>query len=486
METDQDTDMSIINEALEHLEPSSTDEIIKDIQDANNIKKKNSTLKKFLNTHSIKSITKGNCKQFDKDICLALKTIKDDFVPLLEIYNILTNSKKCYMLKKYFILKRNEVDSITNGKEIQKSDKPVITINLKPIYDESQYYSYIVKGMLNFISSNFTHSKLKLYFDTNIFKENYGYYKNNSDKFKNSLLTFVGQIKENLDLYKKDKERFKEKPTQTEKIEEKKIPENDFNDILLKADLDEDKTLLKIYKDAQGNNEIISQIKNLSMKKYSKIIVYMNEYNRFYAQINSLNAQVESLNKDKMDKDTKISDLNTQVESLSKDKIDKDSKISELNTQVESLNKDKIDKDSKISELNTQVESLNKDKLDKDTKISNLSKDKKAQEDKISNLQKKVDYMEVILNSLISRKVINHCIGSIVNKYKSSIKIIKKIIEENGKEKEISFIQVIDKINGVSVKQSQDLNDLLYEKRDTYNNCIHLDGKEKPFFVDDV
>jgi hypothetical protein len=32
-----------------------------------------------------------------------------------------------------------------------------------------------------------------------------------------------------------------------------------------------------------------------------------------------------------------------------------------------------------------------------------------------------VDYMEVILNSLISRKVIKHCINQIINKYKSSI-----------------------------------------------------------------
>ena len=67
-----------------------------------------------------------------------------------------------------------------------------------------------------------------------------------------------------------------------------------------------------------------------------------------------------------------------------------------------------------------------KEQIDKDKKI-------RAQEDKISNLQKKVDYMEVILNSLISRKVIKHCINQIINKYKSSIKMIKKTkTEANG------------------------------------------------------
>ena len=449
METASDNDIEVINEALSHLEPPDKEEIEKDLEEAKNITKKNKSITNFLRTHDIKKINldiEENRKQYDKDIFLTLKKIKGDFVPLLKIYNILTDPKKCYMLKKYFVLKRNGEDEINNKEETQESNKPVITINLKPIYDDSQYYSNVVKGMMNFICSNFKYSKLKLYFDLNIFKENYGYYKNNSDAFKNSLLTFVGQIKENLDLYEKDKERFKEKSSQTEKIEEKKIAEKDFNDILVKADFAEDQTLLKIYEEAPGNQEIISRINELSMKKYSKIIIYMNEYTRYCAQINSLSDQVnelkkdiENLKKDKIDKEAQINNLNTQVDNL--------------NTQVDNLNKDNIDKDKKISELN-------KDKIDKDKKI-------RAQEDKISNLQKKVDYMEVILNSLISRKVIKHCINQIINKYKSSIKMIKKTkTEANGEINEFFYIQVINNINSVSVKQSQDLIDLLYEKKD--------------------
>ena len=469
METASDNDIEVINEALSHLEPPDKEEIEKDLEEAKNIKKKNNSITNFLRTHDIKKINldiEENRKQYDKDIFLALKKIKGDFVPLLKIYNILTDPKKCYMLKKYFVLKRNGEDEINNKEETQESNKPVITINLKPIYDDSQYYSNVVKGMMNFICSNFEYSKLKLYFDLNIFKENYGYYKNNSDAFKNSLLTFVGQIKENLDLYEKDKERFKENASQTEKIEEKKIAEKDFNDILVKADFAEDQTLLKIYEEAPGNQEIISRINKLSMKKYSKIIIYMNEYTRYCAQINSLSAQVNEQKKD--------------IVNLNKDKIDKDSKINNLNKDIENLKNDKIDKEAQINNLNTQVDNLNKDKIDKDKKI-------RAQEDKISNLQKKVDYMEVILNSLISRKVIKHCINQIINKYKSSIKMIKKTkTEANGEINEFSYIQVINNINSVSVKQSQDLIDLLYEKKDIYNNCVHFVGKEKPYFIDDV
>ena len=141
----------------------------------------------------------------------------------------------------------------------------------------------------------------------------------------------------------------------------------------------------------------------------------MNEYTRYCAQINSLSAQVNEQKKD--------------IVNLNKDKIDKEAKINNLNTQVDNLKK-------YYENLNKDIENLKKDKLDKDIKISELNKDKKAQEDKLSNLQKKVDYMEVILNSLISRKV---------------IKIKKK------KENEIPHIQVINNINSVSVKQSQDL-----------------------------
>ena len=185
----------------------------------------------------------------------------------------------------------------------------------------------------------------------------------------------------------------------------------------------------------------------------------MNEYTRYCAQINSLSAQVNEQKKDKIDKDSKINNLNKDIENLKNDKIDKEAQINNLNTQVDNLNKDKIDKDKKI----------------------------RAQEDKISNLQKKVDYMEVILNSLISRKVIKHCINQIINKYKSSIKMIKKTkTEANGEINEFFYIQVINNINSVPVKQSQDLIDLLYEKKDIYNNCVHFDGKEKPFFIDDV
>jgi hypothetical protein len=41
-------------------------------------------------------------------------------------------------------------------------------------------------------------------------------------------------------------------------------------------------------------------------------------------------------------------------------------------------------------------------------------------------------------------------------------------------------------INGVSSKDCQALIDLLFERKDEYNDCVHFDEIEKPSFVGDI
>ena len=486
-------DINVINEALTHLKPSSKNEIEEDLKKARNLPKKEKTnsIKTFL-----KNLDKqkkkpdykkvADCLAFDRIICKSLKIIKEDFIPLLQMYNILTNKEKCYKLKKYLIINRDEEDSSTVNTENKESNQIVIMINLEPLYNDKTYYSNIVKGILGMINSNFLPDQLKVYFPHKFFIEDYFYYKNNTTKLKDSLIALIEQINLALNLIELDKNRFISNSTQTEKIEEEKIPESDFNNILIKADLLKDETLLKIYKDAKKNEDIISKIKDLSITKYAKVTVYINEYLKFNSQINTLNDQVENLNKKNKDKDTQInslntqiSTLNTQIENLNKDKQDKDTQINSLNTQIENLNKDKQDKDTQINSLNTQISTLN-------AQVENLNNDKKAKEDKISNLSVKVNFMEFFVNSLISRKVIKHCINQILKKYKASISIVSKKIEQNGEKKEIFYIQVIKKINGASIQESQDFVDFLYNKKDEFNVNIHFDGIEKPEFIGDA
>ena len=152
---------------------------------------------------------KANCIAFDREIYLSLKNIKEDFIPLLQMYNILTNKEKCYKLKKYLIIKKDEEDSNIINKENKESNQIVITINLGSIYDDRIYYSNIVKGMLSMINSNFLPDKLKIDFPKEFFEDNYIYYINNIKTLKNSLINFIGQINLDLTLIESGKNRFK-------------------------------------------------------------------------------------------------------------------------------------------------------------------------------------------------------------------------------------------------------------------------------------
>ena len=75
----------------------------------------------------------------------------------------------------------------------------------------------------------------------------------------------------------------------------------------------------------------------------------------------------------------------------------------------------------------------------------------KSQGINITNLKEKVDFMEVIVNASLSRKVINHCMKKFVDKYKNSLKFL---YNEKG---EITKVQVFKDINEVPSKSSNDL-----------------------------
>ena len=94
--------------------------------------------------------------------------------------------------------------------------------------------------------------------------------------------------------------------------------------------------------------------------------------------------------------------------------------------------------------------------------------------------------MEIILNALISRKVINHSINKFLSKYKDSLKKTKKQIKKDGKIIEIPYIEVIKDINGVPSKDCQNLIDLLFLKKDDCNDCVHFNEIDKPSFVGDI
>ena len=452
---DKEKNIKIIDTALEHLKPSTKIEIEKDLEKAEernekNIKEKkdkkskqNLYLDKFLKKHNKNKIDLGDEKKrvaFDKDICMSLMSFREDFIPLLEIYNFLTNQEQCDVLKKHFFLKGNIEDESTNDEITEIPDEPVITINLKIIDLDKEYYSNVVKGVLNMINTNFDKTFMAHHFKSGFLLESNSdeYYKKNSDELKKSLTETIEDINRIL---------AKDKLNKNNSIE-KKIQKKDFISILIKASLEGEEVLLKIYEESKSNDDIISKINDLKENKYNKIIAYFDDY----LKMNELN---------------KI--INTQNEQMEKLKTDNQA----LNVQMEKL---KIDNQEQIEKLKT----------DNQEQIKKLDTQIKAQGDDINQLNHKVGYLEIILNALISRKVINHSINQILSKYKDSLEIIDKIIEKEGKMITIHYIKVKNDINNVPFKDCQRLIDLLFDKKDEYNNCVHFNEIEKPSFVGDV
>jgi flagellar motor protein MotB len=370
---------------------------------------------------------------FDKDICVILKSFREDFIPLLEIYNFFKNQGQCDVLKKHFFLKGNAEDETTNDEIIEIPDEPVITINVEIIDNDNIYYSNIVKGVLNMMIANFDKDYMKHHFKSGFLIEfnRYTYYQSNSNELKKSLDNVIEDINRILDKDKLEKK----------KLFGTKIQKKDFKSIIEKACLEDDEDLLiQIYEESNSNDNIISKITDLNIKKYKRIITYINEC----LEINELKKLINNQNV----------------------------KIEEQNVQIEKLNKDKNVQSDQLLKLNE--------------KINELNKQRENQDDNIEQLNKKVGYMEIILNALISRKVINHSINKFLSKYKDSLKKTKKQIKKDGKIIEIPYIEVIKDINGVPSKDCQNLIDLLFLKKDDCNDCVHFNEIDKPSFVGDI
>ena len=456
-------DNKVIDEFLKYLEPSSKEEILEDLAKAEGRNEKNKNDKKdrknkgnknlvnFLKKHStnkIKLESKEERIAFDKDICMILMSFREDFIPLLKIYNFLANQGQCDVLKKHYFLKGNVEEESTNDEINEIPDEVVITINVETIDNDKVYYSNIVKGVLNMMNANFDKTFMEHHFKSEFLLEinRYKYYQNDSDELKKSLAYVIEDINRILDKDKLEKN----------KLMGTKIQKDAFESILNKAFLEdaEEDLLMKIYGKSKSNDNIISEIQGLKGKKYKGIIAYINEYlenNELKNLINTQNVKIEKLKKDNQ----------------------------EQNVQIEKLKKDN-------QEQNAQIQKLNDQKKTQDDKIQKLNDKKKTQDENINKLSSKVGYLEVILNALISRKVINHSINKFISKYKDSLVKTFKTKKKDGKMITINYISVKNDINGVSSKDCQALIDVLFDRKDECNDCVHFNEIEKPSFVGDI
>ena len=89
------SETEVIDEALTHLVPSSLEEIKEDFKAAKTRKKLNNNTKYMLRKYENQKLDDEKARfNYDRDICLKLKDLKQDFIPLFQIYSILTDKKK--------------------------------------------------------------------------------------------------------------------------------------------------------------------------------------------------------------------------------------------------------------------------------------------------------------------------------------------------------------------------------------------------------
>ena len=459
------TDFEVIQEALTHMETSTLEEILNDIKLAKK-QKTSKCVRVIINSYENKKNLNDEKerKKYDKDLCLKLKDLKPDFIPLFQMYNILVDKQKCDKLRKHFIIKRDEdEESFKINNEIlifQNQQKPVVELNLCLLYDENKYYSNLVKGILGLMKSLFEKSYLvhncpNKFFEPQNAKINY---ENNKLSLKESLINIINDIDRVLTEHDINQKNYEENYTQTEIEVTNKIPEKLFLLYLKKANLSSDAALLKIYNNSEDNNYLLTEIQKLSKidcDKYYEIELFVSEY----IKSESLEKEVKNLKILSIEAKETIKSQGETIQSLNK----------ELNEAKETIKS----QGETIKSQGETIQSLNNE-------LKEAKETIKSQGINITNLKEKVDFMEVIVNASLSRKVINHCMKKFVDKYKNSLKFL---YNEKG---EITKVQVFKDINEVPSKSSNDLIDFLYLKKDKCNNFVHFDGIKKPNFIEDI
>ena len=416
------TDFEVIQEALTHMETSTLEEILNDIKLAKK-QKTSKCVRVIINSYENKKNLNDEKerKKYDKDLCLKLKDLKPDFIPLFQMYNILVDKQKCDKLRKHFIIKRDEdEESFKINNEIlifQNQQKPVVELNLCLLYDENKYYSNLVKGILGLMKSLFEKSYLvhncpNKFFEPQNAKINY---ENNKLSLKESLINIINDIDRVLTEHDINQKNYEENYTQTEIEVTNKIPEKLFLLYLKKANLSSDAALLKIYNNSEDNNYLLTEIQKLSKidcDKYYEIELFVSEY----IKSESLEKEVKNLKILSIEAKETIKSQGETIQSLNK----------ELNEAKETIKS----QGETIKSQGETIQSLNNE-------LKEAKETIKSQGINITNLKEKVDFMEVIVNASLSRKVINHCMKKFVDKYKNSLKFL---YNEKG---EITKVQVL-------------------------------------------
>ena len=427
----------------------------KEIETAKNSQSKSNSLVSFLKEHS-NSI-------FDEDAFYDMITkiinSKIEFKTLMDIYLITDDKIRVEKLRKHFILKgENEVqlEKVENGDANNKTHFG-FGVNLSCLYDTKSYYDIFIAGILHYIQIIYEKKYLNQYIDIDYFNKGFQYYKDNTSSLQIRLNDMLNDM---LRIIEHESENY----ANTINIEQK-IKKKTFSLYQAKNHLHKNGEITKIYINCQTNDELLNELEKFMEKLPENPEDQLNrDFLNFKSEIENYitKEDVKNLKKNKFTDDAMIYGLKMENDNLNK-------KIGNLEGEVKSLKENN-------SKLKTENNSLK-------TQCSNLLNRVKTLETDMNGLKVKVEYMEPILLSLISRKVINYSIINILEAYKKKVKVTRETLPNNKIKYNIKFVE---DVNNISKEVLNALIDKIFLEKDTYNADSHLIQKEKPSFYNDL
>ena len=441
-------------------------DIKKELEKLSKLDKKSNFQKRMLKAYSKNKLDDKDLRNFRSDICSYLINSRKEFLNSIKVYQIAIDDNKVRILQKHFIISQGKIIAPKDFCVYSKTQLN-ISISLASTYNDEEYYQKFIKNTLSIMDTLFNRKYLLEYFSSQLFKESQNYFFSNIGDFNcslNKMLTNINWIlSEENKLESKSKiEEEKDKESLNNKLETKseKISLDNYKKIMKISRIKNEDVLIDIYNKSNGDIELIDNIKKIFNEKKDnddiQVFLYNYELHENYGkQISIMKVNIHRLEEKNVQKEEDINNLNNKIDSLNKEKTSMNSTINKLSKNIDSLNIEKTSMNKTINQLNKSIDSLNK----------------------------KINFMEPVVYSLISRKAINHCVCKILDTYKNSIAIEKKTNEKNDVFYNIKFV---NDVNNIKKEDINKMLDFLFIRKDSFNENAHLIHFEKPQYITDL
>ena len=409
----------------------------KEIEKAKNSQSTSNSLVSFLKEYSN---SKSDEDSFYDMITKIINT-KIEFKTLMEIYLITDDKIRVEKLRKHFVLKEGKevgLEKVENGDE---NNKPYFGfgVNLSCLYDTKSYYDTFIAGILHYIQIIFENNYLNQYIDIDYFNKGFQYYKENTFSLRKRLNDMLNDM---LRIIKHESENYGN--TITENVEQK-INKKLYSLYQAKNHLQKKGEITKLYANSQTNDELLEEL--------AKYMEKLSENPEDQLNINFLNFKSELENHI----------MREDVKNLKKERSTNDAIIYGIKMENNNLKK-------KINDLESEVKNIKEDnqkfKIENNnlkTQCTNLINKVDALETEVNGLKVKVEYMEPIFLSLISRKVINYSIINFLETYKKKLKVTTENLPNNKIKYNIKFVE---DVNNISKEVLNALIDKIYLEKD--------------------